>query len=66
MGEIELPNPHELEEIRQKGFTKRVTLVTAIFAVVLAIATLGKNYTMPGNDSGSNPARQGKVNEAGR
>lgn len=46
MGEVELPNPHELEEIRQKGFTKRVALITAIFAVVLAIAALGKNYTM--------------------
>lgn len=46
MGEVELPNPHELEEIKQRGFTKRVALITAIIAVVLGIGALGKNYTM--------------------
>ena len=46
MPEVELPNPHELKEIKEKRFTRRVALVTAIFAVVLALAALGKNYTM--------------------
>ncbi len=43
MAEIELPNPHELEERREKGFTRRVALVTAIYAVALAVAALGGN-----------------------
>jgi len=43
MAEVELPNTEELEEIRSKTFTKRVALVTAIFAVILAIASLGGN-----------------------
>jgi hypothetical protein len=46
MAEVELPNPKELEEIKEKGFTKRVALITAVFAVILAIAALGGNYTM--------------------
>jgi Domain of unknown function (DUF4337) len=46
MAELELPNPKELEEIKGKAFTKRVALVTAVFAVILAIAALGGNYTM--------------------
>ncbi len=46
MPEVELPNPHELNEIKEKRFTRRVALVTAIFAAVLALAALGKNYTM--------------------
>lgn len=46
MSEAELPNLDELEEIRNKAFTKRVALATGIFAVVLAIASLGgKNAT---------------------
>lgn len=46
MSEAELPNLDELEEIKGKGFTKRVALTTAIFAVILAIASLGgKNAT---------------------
>jgi len=44
--EVELPNPHELQEIKEKKFTRRVAMVTAVFAVILAIAALGKNYTM--------------------
>ena len=43
MAEVELPNTEELEEIRSKAFTRQVALVTAIFAVVLAIASLGGN-----------------------
>lgn len=44
MVESELPNPKELEEIREKKFTRRVALITAIFAVVLAMASLGSNH----------------------
>jgi hypothetical protein len=46
MPEVELPNTEELEEIREKTFTRRVALTTAIFAVVLAIASLGGNHAM--------------------
>jgi hypothetical protein len=46
MAEVELPNAEELEELRGKKFTKRVALVTAIFAVVLAITSLGGNNAM--------------------
>lgn len=46
MSEVELPNPEELEEARGKAFTKRVALTTAIFAVVLAITSLGGNNAM--------------------
>lgn len=31
MPEVELPDTKELEEIRGKGFTRRVALTTAIF-----------------------------------
>lgn len=43
MAEVELPKAEELEEMRGKTFTKRVALVTAVFAVILAIASLGGN-----------------------
>ena len=46
MAEVELPNLKELEEIKEKKFTRRVALVTAVFAVVLAIASLGGNHAM--------------------
>src|SRR5512139_354407 len=46
MAEVELPNAEELEEIRGKTFTKRVALVTAIYAVALAITSLGGNNAM--------------------
>ena len=46
MAEVELPNPEELEERRDKAFSRRVALVTAIYAVVLAIASLGGNNAM--------------------
>jgi len=37
MAEIEVPNPGELTELREKVFTRRVALTTALFAVMLAI-----------------------------
>ncbi len=43
MAEIELPEIEKLEEIKNKVFSKRVALVTAIFAVILALASLGGN-----------------------
>ena len=43
MADVELPNLEELEESRAKTFTKRVALTTAIFAVLLAITSLGGN-----------------------
>jgi hypothetical protein len=46
MAEVELPNAEELEEIRGKTFTKRVALTTAIFAVILAVTSLGGNNAM--------------------
>jgi hypothetical protein len=46
VAEVELPDPHELEEQRDKAFSRRVALVTAIYAVVLAIASLGGNNAM--------------------
>jgi hypothetical protein len=46
MPEVELPNPEELEEAKSHTFTKRVALTTAIFAVILAISSLGGNNAM--------------------
>jgi len=46
MAEVELPNAKELEEIKGKAFTRRVALTTAIFAVALAITSLGGNNAM--------------------
>lgn len=46
MAEVELPHPEELEEMKAKAFTRRVALTTAIYAVVLAIASLGGNNAM--------------------
>ena len=46
MAEIELPEPKELEEKKAEPFTKRVALTTAIFAVVLAITSLGGSNAM--------------------
>jgi hypothetical protein len=46
MAEIELPNPEELEEHKAKDFTRRVALTTAIFAVILAVISLGGNNAM--------------------
>ena len=46
MPEVELPDPEELQERRDKTFSRRVALTTAVYAVVLAIASLGGNNTM--------------------
>ena len=46
MAEVELPNPDELEERRDKSFSRRVALTTAIYAVMLAIASLGASNAM--------------------
>ena len=46
MAEVELPKPDELHEHAANSFTRRVALVTAIYAVVLAIAALGGNHAM--------------------
>lgn len=46
MAEIELPEPQELEEKKGDPFTKRVALTTAIFAVFLAITSLGGSNAM--------------------
>ena len=46
MAEVELPKPDELHEHAANSFSRRVALVTAIFAVVLAIAALGGNHAM--------------------
>lgn len=46
MPEVELPNPEELEEIKNKTFTRRVALTTAVYAVMLSIAALGGNNAM--------------------
>jgi hypothetical protein len=46
MAEIELPKLDELEELKAKTFTKRVALTTALYAVVLAIASLGGTNAM--------------------
>ena len=43
MPEVELPDLKELEELKGKRFTKYVALVTAIFAVLLAVTSLGGN-----------------------
>jgi hypothetical protein len=46
MAEMELPNHEELTELREKRFTRRVALTTAIFAVLLAVTSLGGNNAM--------------------
>ena len=46
MAEVELPDPEELEERRDRAFSRRVALVTAVYAVILAIASLGGNNAM--------------------
>ena len=46
MPEVELPRPEELHEHAENQFSRRVALVTAVYAVVLAIAALGGNHAM--------------------
>ncbi len=41
MTEVELPRPDELREHAEHAFSRRVALTTAIYAVVLAVASLG-------------------------
>jgi hypothetical protein len=43
MSEVELPDPEELEKEAGKQFSKRVALTTALYAVLLAITSLGGN-----------------------
>jgi hypothetical protein len=44
MPESELPDSNELEERGATTFTRRIALTTAIFAVLLAITSLGGNH----------------------
>ncbi len=44
MAEIDVPSHEELEEMRSKAFTRKVALTTAIYAVLLAITSLGGNH----------------------
>jgi hypothetical protein len=46
VAEVGLPDPDELEAARDKTFSRRVALTTAVYAVVLAIASLGGNNAM--------------------
>ena len=46
METVELPNTEELEELKARKFTKRVALITAVYAVLLAITALGGNKSM--------------------
>src|SRR5436853_2399724 len=41
MPEVEVPNPEEIREKAESRFGRRVALVTAVYAVFLAIAGLG-------------------------
>src|SRR3989441_3268599 len=46
MAEVEVPNPHEIHERGETTFGRRVALTTAIYAVVLSIASLGGNNSV--------------------
>jgi hypothetical protein len=46
VAEVGLPDPDELQTQGDKAFSRRVALVTAVYAVVLAIASLGGNNAM--------------------
>ena len=46
MAETELPNPSELEELKEKKFHSKVAMITAVYAVVLALSSLGGNHAM--------------------
>ena len=41
MAEIEIPNPHEVKEKAEDPFARTVALFVAVYAVMLAIASLG-------------------------
>lgn len=46
MAEIEIPDPEDIGEIKEKAFTRKVALTTAIYAVILAVTSLGGNNAM--------------------
>jgi hypothetical protein len=46
MAEVELPNPEEIHEHGRDRFGRRVALITAVYAVLLALAALGGNHAM--------------------
>ena len=46
MTEVEVPKPEEIGEHGRDGFGRAVALVTALYAVVLAIAALGGSHAM--------------------
>jgi hypothetical protein len=46
VAEIEVPNPHEIHERGETTFSRRAALTTAIYAVVLSIASLGGTNTV--------------------
>jgi hypothetical protein len=46
MAEVEIPTPEECMELKENPFVKRVALMTAVFAVLLAISSLGGNNAM--------------------
>jgi hypothetical protein len=46
VAEVELPNPEHLEHQREKAFSRRVALITAMYAVALAVAALGSKVAM--------------------
>lgn len=46
MAEIEVPNPDEIHERGETAFGRRAALTTAIYAIVLSIASLGGNNTI--------------------
>jgi len=46
VAEVELPDPEELEERAERTFSRRVALTTAVYAVALAIASLGGSNAM--------------------
>ena len=46
MAEIEVPDPHEIHERGETTFGRRAALTTAVYAVVLSIASLGGTNTM--------------------
>lgn len=46
MAEVELPNLEEIREHAEDRFGRRVALVTALYAVMLALAALGGNHAM--------------------
>jgi hypothetical protein len=43
---VDLPNPQDIETQRRERFTRRVALTTAIYAVSLALASLGGGNVM--------------------